>query len=240
MRLGPDLVILDLELPEMDGWQVLQRVREISAVPVLLLTAQGNEVDKVRGLTGGADDYVTKPFGPRELIARVEALLRRAQGSTEVLAFADGEVTLDEGEHRVLVSGQPLELTPTEFRLLAILMRNPRQVVTQEQLLDEVWGRRADPKQLRLYVSYLRRKFRDGRGRPDRDRSRDRLPAPLRRLAAVHAAFHTKSGRRANGGRRREVYRDRAVRVPHRSETQIGKETPPMSSSTSAASSSAP
>ena len=157
----PDLVILDLELPEMDGWQVLQRLREISVVPVLLLTAQAAEIDKVRGLTDGADDYVTKPFGPRELVARVEALLRRAEAGPDVLASGDGAVTLDEGAHRVLAFGEPVELTPTEFRLLAVLLRNPRQVITQEQLLEEVWGQRSDPKQLRLYVSYLRRKFRE-------------------------------------------------------------------------------
>jgi DNA-binding response OmpR family regulator len=156
----PDLVVLDIDLPELDGWQVLERLREVSSVPVIMLTAQGAEVDKVRGLRGGADDYVTKPFGPHELIARIEALLRRARAATDVLASADGEVTLDEVEHRVMVSGEPLELTPTEFRLLAVLLRNPRQVVTQEQLLDELWGRRGDPKQLRLYVSYVRRKFK--------------------------------------------------------------------------------
>ena len=155
----PDLVVLDLELPEMDGWEVLERLREMSSAPVLMLTAQGAEVDKVRALTGGADDYVTKPFGPRELVARVEALLRRSGDPAPVLASGDGEVTLDEVQHRVLVSGRPLDLTPTEFRVLATLLRNPRQVVTQEQMLEEVWGGRADPKQLRLYVSYLRRKF---------------------------------------------------------------------------------
>ena len=155
----PDLVVLDLELPELDGWEVLERLREMSSAPVLMLTAQGAEVDKVRALTGGADDYVTKPFGPRELVARVEALLRRSGDPAPVLASGDGEVTLDEVQHRVLVSGRPLDLTPTEFRVLATLLRNPRQVVTQEQMLEEVWGGRADPKQLRLYVSYLRRKF---------------------------------------------------------------------------------
>ena len=155
----PDLVILDIDMPEMDGWQVLERVREISDVPVLMLTAKGSETDKVRGLAGGADDYVAKPFGPRELIARVDALLRRAGGSSGLLASPGGELTLDEAQHRVLVSGEVLDLTPTEFRLLACLMRNQRQVVTQEQLLDELWSGRADPKQLRLYVSYLRRKF---------------------------------------------------------------------------------
>src|SRR4051794_1254041 len=127
-ELRPDLVILDIDLPEMNGWQVLDRLREISETPVLMLTAQGSEVDKVRGLSGGADDYVSKPFGPRELIARVNALLRRAGAAPEALATADGEITLDAADHRVLVGGQTLDLTPTEFRLLAVLLRNPRQV----------------------------------------------------------------------------------------------------------------
>ena len=155
----PDLVILDVEMPEMDGWAVLERLREISDVPVLMLTAKGEEADKVRGLKGGADDYVAKPFGPRELMARVEALLRRAGGSSGVLASPDGLLSLDEAQHRVLISETQVDLTPTEFRLLAMLMRNQRQVVTQEQLIEELWGGRADPKQLRLYVSYVRRKF---------------------------------------------------------------------------------
>jgi len=158
-HVNPEVVILDVEMPEMDGWQVLERVREISDVPVLMLTAKGSESDKVRGLAGGADDYVAKPFGPRELIARVEALLRRTGGAGGVLSSADGMLILDEEQHRVLVSATPLDLTPTEFRLLAMLLRNQRQVVTQDQLLEELWGGKADPKQLRLYVSYLRRKF---------------------------------------------------------------------------------
>jgi DNA-binding response OmpR family regulator len=146
-------------MPEMDGWQVLERLREVSDVPVLMLTARASEPEKVRGLSAGADDYMTKPFGSRELIARVEALLRRVPASGEVLASADGQITLDDMAHRVLVRGEPLDLTPTEFRLLACLLRNARQVVTQEQLLEELWGHRGEPKQLRLYISYVRRKF---------------------------------------------------------------------------------
>jgi DNA-binding response OmpR family regulator len=157
----PDLVVLDIGLPELDGWQVLGRIRDLSEVPVLMLTAEGEQVQKVRGLEGGADDYVTKPFGREELLARINVLLRRgarAGGGEEVLE--DGTVTLDGAGRRVEVDGKEVALTPTEFRLLAFLMRNRNQVVSQLQLLEEVWGNAdADPHQVRLYISYLRRKL---------------------------------------------------------------------------------
>jgi DNA-binding response OmpR family regulator len=159
----PDLVVLDIGLPELDGWQVLERIRDLSEVPVLVLTAEGEQVQKVRGLEGGADDYVTKPFGREELVARVQALLRRSGrgGDTaEDETLDDGTVTLDGAGRRVEVEGREVTLTPTEFRLLAFLMRNRNQVVSQLQLLEEVWGNSdADPQQVRLYVSYLRRKL---------------------------------------------------------------------------------
>ncbi|HEV2856977.1 MAG TPA: response regulator transcription factor [Solirubrobacterales bacterium] len=159
----PDLVVLDLGLPELDGWQVLERIRDLSDAPVLLLTAEGEQVQKVRGLELGADDYVTKPFGREELVARIQALLRRRErGRGEEETLDDGTVTLDGAGRRVEVGGKELALTPTEFRLLAFLMRNRNQVVSQLQLLEEVWGNAdADPKQVRLYVSYLRRKLND-------------------------------------------------------------------------------
>jgi DNA-binding response OmpR family regulator len=159
----PDLVVLDIGLPELDGWEVLERIRDLSEVPVLMLSAEGEQVQKVRGLEGGADDYVTKPFGREELVARIHALLRRrdrAGGEEETLD--DGTVTVDGAGRRVTVAGNELTLTPTEFRLLAFLMRNRNQVVSQLQLLEEVWGNAdADPKQVRLYVSYLRRKLNE-------------------------------------------------------------------------------
>lgn len=159
----PDLVVLDLGLPELDGWQVLDRIRDLSDVPVLLLTAEGEQVQKVRGLQGGADDYVTKPFGREELVARIHALLRRrGRGGGGEEALGDGVVTLDGAGRRVEVGGRELALTPTEFRLLAALMRNRNQVMSQMQLLEEVWGNAdVDPKQVRLYVSYLRRKLNE-------------------------------------------------------------------------------
>jgi DNA-binding response OmpR family regulator len=160
----PDLVVLDVGLPELDGWQVLARIRDLSETPVLMLTAEGEQVQKVRGLEGGADDYVTKPFGHEELVARIGALLRRGSrgGGREEEALEDGTVTLDGAGRRVEVDGREVVLTPTEFRLLAFLMRNRNQVVSQLQLLEEVWGNAdADPHQVRLYVSYLRRKLKE-------------------------------------------------------------------------------
>jgi DNA-binding response OmpR family regulator len=162
----PDLVVLDVGLPELDGWEVLGRIRDLSETPVLMLSAEGEQVQKVRGLEGGADDYVTKPFGREELVARIHALLRRrgsgGAGDEEDETLEDGTVTLDGAGRRVEVDGKEVELTPTEFRLLAFLMRNRNQVVSQLQLLEEVWGNAdADPHQVRLYVSYLRRKLNE-------------------------------------------------------------------------------
>jgi DNA-binding response OmpR family regulator len=160
----PDLVVLDIGLPGLDGWEVLGRIRDLSEVPVLMLTAEGEQVQKVRGLDGGADDYVTKPFGREELVARIQALLRRraSAGSDKEEVLEDGSVTVDGAGRRVEVDGKEVALTPTEFRLLAFLMRNRNQVVSQPQLLEEVWGNAdADPHQVRLYVSYLRRKLNE-------------------------------------------------------------------------------
>lgn len=164
----PDLVVLDIGLPELDGWQVLDRIRDLSEVPVLLLTAEGEQVQKVRGLDGGADDYVTKPFGREELVARIHALLRRrGRGDGGEEAIDDGVVRLDGAGRRVEVGGKELALTPTEFRLLAALMRNRNQVVSQLQLLEQAWGNTdVDLKQVRLYVSYLRRKLNDAGADP--------------------------------------------------------------------------
>jgi DNA-binding response OmpR family regulator len=159
----PGLVILDVGLPDPDGWQVLRRIRELSDVPVLMLTARAAELDKVRGLREGADDYVTKPFGRQELIARVEALLRRSgEGSPMQEVHADGLLEIDFAQRRVTARGQEVELTPTEFRLLATLARHPNQVLGHDQLLELVWGdsRSRSPQQVKLYVGYVRRKLR--------------------------------------------------------------------------------
>jgi DNA-binding response OmpR family regulator len=160
----PDLVVLDVAMPAMDGFEVLERIRDLSDVPVLLLTARGIEMDKVRGLQSGADDYVTKPFGRQELIARVEGLLRRrgkAKPAPEVVS--DALVEVDFAQAKASVSGQALSLTPLEFRLLAAFVRNPNQVLSQQQLLEQAWSNssNASREQVKLYVGYLRRKLRE-------------------------------------------------------------------------------
>jgi DNA-binding response OmpR family regulator len=160
----PELVILDIGLPELNGWQVLERLRELGDVPVLILTANASELDKVRGLRGGADDYVTKPFSRQELVARIEALLRRAgdtQGHGEV--HSDALIEIDFAQRRVMIRDRELDLTPTEFRLLAALVRHPNQVLSHDQLLEMAWGDAANRsrQQVKLYIGYLRRKLRD-------------------------------------------------------------------------------
>ena len=163
----PDLVILDVSMPGFDGWQTLERIRELSAVPVLMLTARAQEMDKVRGLRAGADDYITKPFGRQELLARVEAHLRRQPetGQGDAL-YADDLVTIDFTQRSVAVRGADVALTPLEFKLLATFVRNPNQVLSHEQLLELVWGggRGGARDQVKLYVGYLRRKLGE---RPD-------------------------------------------------------------------------
>jgi DNA-binding response OmpR family regulator len=158
----PALVILDVTMPDLDGYQTLERVRDLSDVPVIMLTARTQELEKVRGLTGGADDYVAKPFGRQELLARVQALLRRTGGKTQVTeAYADDFVEIDYAQRRVTVRGRETRLTPLEFKLLSTFVAHPNQVLSRDQLLDLVWG---DPygvsgDQVKLYVGYLRKKL---------------------------------------------------------------------------------
>ena len=157
----PDVVVLDIGLPGMDGWQVLERLRDLSDLPVLLLTARGAEAEKVRGLRAGADDYLTKPFGNAELVARVQALLRRGTGTPPPELYDDGTVRLDTAARTVLVGGEEARLSPTEFRLLAYLVRNTGQVVTPNQLLDRVWGdpTGVGPERVKFAVLRLRRRL---------------------------------------------------------------------------------
>ncbi len=159
----PELVILDIGLPGMDGWQVLERLRDVSDVPVLLLTAHGQETDKVRGLRGGADDYLTKPFTNAELVARVEALLRRsgsaAQWADEV--YDDGALRIDPAARRAFVGGDEVRLTPTEFRLLNVLVRHAGAVLSPNQLLAQAWDDPTGigPERVKFAVLRLRRKL---------------------------------------------------------------------------------
>lgn len=158
----PDLIVLDWMLPHVSGLEVCRQLRRKSAtrdLPVIMLTARGEEADRVRGLEGGADDYLTKPFSPAELIARAKALMRRARPSTvdEVLTFAD--LQMDLAQHRVTRDGRAIHLGPTEFRLLRFFMERPGRVYSREQLLDQVWGHdiHVEPRTVDVHIRRLRR-----------------------------------------------------------------------------------
>ena len=157
----PDLVVLDVSMPDLDGWQTLERIRDLSEVPVLMLTARGDELERVRGLQAGADDYVVKPFGRQELVARVQALLRRAgrDAAQQQERYVDDRLTIDFAQRAVTFDGEAIALTPLEFKLLGALVRHPRQVLSRDQLLELVWGNTygVSGDQVKLYVGYLRR-----------------------------------------------------------------------------------
>jgi DNA-binding response OmpR family regulator len=157
----PDLIVLDVSMPELDGWGTLERIRELSDVPVMMLTALGAELEKVRALRAGADDYMTKPFGRQELLARVENLLRRAPKRDLPEAYRDGQLEVDFAQRRVRAGDETIELTPLEFRLLTAFVDNPGQLLAHDQLLELAWGgeRGSSRDQVKLYVGYLRRKL---------------------------------------------------------------------------------
>ncbi|BCY19401.1 MAG: response regulator transcription factor [Chloroflexi bacterium] len=161
----PDLILLDVMMPDIDGFEALQMIREISSVPVIMLTAKGEEEDKVRGLELGADDYITKPFSPRELTSRVKAVMRRAEMGTaspsHEMIEVDNRLKIDFGKREVWVDGEIVKLRPTEYRLLYHLVQNAGWVLTYDQLLAKVWGYeyRDEPHYVRLYINYLRQKL---------------------------------------------------------------------------------
>jgi two-component system KDP operon response regulator KdpE len=162
----PDLVLLDVMMPDIDGFEVLRIIREVSSVPVIMLTAKGEEDDRVQGLELGADDYITKPFSPRELVSRVRAVLRRtdsASGGTHGLIEVDDRLQIDFDRREVWVEGELVKLRPTEYRLLYHLVQNAGWVVTHDQLLQKVWGYeyRDEPHYVRLYINYLRQKLEE-------------------------------------------------------------------------------
>ncbi|MGH2562282.1 MAG: response regulator [Thermomicrobiales bacterium] len=163
----PDVVVLDLVMPGIDGFEVVRQARTWSKAPIIVLSARGQERDKVQALDLGADDYLTKPFGIEELLARVRAVLRRA-GEPDESRLTVGDVTIDVARHVVTKAGVEVHLTPTEYDLLRVLAANAGKVLTHRQLLERVWGSYAaeNSQQLRVYVNYLRRKLEDDPARP--------------------------------------------------------------------------
>lgn len=167
----PDLIVLDIMLPGMDGWEVCRRVREFSTVPIIMLTAKGDESDKVKGLELGADDYLPKPFGIGELLARVKAVLRRSKlpgESKRDPVFACGGMTMNFAQRRVNVRGKDIKLSPTEYKLLYELVTNAGRVLLHQDLLRKVWGRGygEETEYLRVYVRYLRQKIEEESSKP--------------------------------------------------------------------------
>ncbi len=167
----PDLVVLDVMMPEMDGFETLSHIREVSTVPVIMLTVRQTEQDKIRGLDLGADDYLAKPFSPRELLSRVRALLRRSMmpapaRKTEIVV--DPDLKIDFAKREVIVRGEKVLLRPTEYRLLYHLVSNAGRLLTHETLLSKVWGReyRDEAHYLRLYITYLRQKIEQDPAHP--------------------------------------------------------------------------
>lgn len=159
----PDLVLLDVMMPELDGFETLRMLREFSDIPVIMLTAKGEESDKVTGLELGADDYITKPFGTRELTSRIKAIFRRLEKPTtdQAVLRIDHRLSIDFNRREVIVAGEPVKLRPTEYRLLYHLVRNAGWTVPHDQILQKVWGYeyRDEAHYVRLYVNYLREKI---------------------------------------------------------------------------------
>jgi len=167
----PDLILLDIMMPDINGFDVLRKIREVNTVPVIMLTAKGEEDDRIQGLELGADDYITKPFSPRELVSRIRAVLRRTQSFKESqvdLIKVDDRLTLDFSRREVWVEGEKVDLRPTEYRLLYHLVKNAGWVNTHEQLLSKVWGfeYQDEPHYVRLYVNYLRKKLEEDPSNP--------------------------------------------------------------------------
>lgn len=168
----PDLVILDVVMPDLDGWEVCRRIRELSTVPIIFITVRGSHEDRVKGLKMGADDYVVKPFVAEELQARVEAVLRRIRmappGKRRVLHFRSGDLIIEPDSHEVIVWGEPVELTPTEYRLLIFMAERPNRVLSPDILADELWADdpEANVENVRWHIWRLRQKIEADPDRP--------------------------------------------------------------------------
>lgn len=166
----PDAVVLDLGLPDMDGVQVLKKIREWNKVPVLVLSVRSDEKQKVAALDEGADDYVTKPFGQEELLARLRVILRRNPENSDLPIFQNGELTVDFSNHRVLIRKEEVKLTGTEYALLKLLVQHAGKVITHKQILREVWGPNSEDRvqYLRVYMTHLRQKIESNPEKPER------------------------------------------------------------------------
>ena len=166
----PHLVLLDVMMPRMNGWETCKRIRQYSDVPIIMLTALGQEADKVRGLEMGADDFVTKPFSLAELIARVRAALRRGRQplSENVTVQIDERLIVDRAQRQVVVDGQKTELSPTEFRILDCFLDNQGRILTHQSLLTQVWGWEYldETDYLKVYIHHLRKKIEENPGKP--------------------------------------------------------------------------
>lgn len=167
----PDLILLDVMMPDINGFEVLRKIREVSTVPVIMLTAKGEEDDRIRGLELGADDYMTKPFSPREMVSRVKAVLRRTKTFQEEqvdIIDVDSRLKIDFSRREVWVEGKLIDLRPTEYRLLYHLVKSAGWVNSHEQLLTKVWGfeYREELHYVRLYINYLRKKIEQDPSKP--------------------------------------------------------------------------
>ena len=164
-----DLVVLDVMMPGMDGWEVCRRLREVSTVPILMLTGKGEEMDKLRGFHLGVDDYVSKPFSFAEVVARIRAVLARVQGNvSKARKLTSGDLTIDFDQHKVTVDGNAVELSPTEFRLLETLARQTHRTLPTEQLVIQVWGETyaGEVEHVKRYIWALRKKIERDPGDP--------------------------------------------------------------------------
>jgi two-component system KDP operon response regulator KdpE len=167
----PDLVLLDANIPKMDGWEVCRRIRDMSDIPVLMVTVNGQKSDRLKGFTLGADDYITKPVDFHELIARIQAVLRRsgsAKHEDKHSTFNNGDIEIDWGSRQVWVRGKRVKLSPTEFKIISCLIKNRGWIVTHEQLLEKAWGPNyiGDKSFVKLYIRYLRQKIEENPHKP--------------------------------------------------------------------------
>ena len=167
----PDIVLLDANIPKMDGWEVCRRIRDMSDIPVLMVTVNGQKSDKLKGFNMGADDYLAKPVDFHELIARVQAILRRTRSvmrDNKSSTFNNGDIEIDWGSRQVWVRGQRVKLSPTEFKIMSCLIKSRGWIVTHEQLLEKAWGPNyiGDKSFVKLYIRYLRQKIEQDPHKP--------------------------------------------------------------------------